>query len=76
MLAIYTMVDEGEDDIHMIQFESLFRDIKDNQQKELIDSHNQKISSLSSLPLIGAGAVTILITFAIISLMGEMINVL
>ena len=76
MLAIYTMVDEGEDDIHMIQFESLFRDIKENQQKELIDSHNQKMSSLSSLPLIGAGAVTILITFAIISLMGEMINVL
>ena len=76
MLAIYHMVDEGEDDVHMIQFESLFSEINKNQQKDLIDNQDKRMSSLSSLPLIGAGSLTVLITFAIIHLMGEMINVL
>ena len=75
MLSIYQMVDEGEN-IHLIQFQSLFDELSKNHQKELIDSKDRNMSSLSSLPLIGAGAITVLLTFGIISLMGEMINVL
>ena len=76
MLSIYQMVDEGENNIHLIQFQSLFDELSKNHQKELIDSKDRSMSSLSSLPLIGAGAITVLLTFGIISLMGEMINVL
>lgn len=76
MLSIYQMVDEGENSIHMLQFNALFQQLNKNHQKELIDSKDQKMSSISALPLIGAGAITVLLIFGIISIMGEMINVL
>ena len=76
MLSIYQMVDEGENNIHLLHFQSLFEELKRNQQKDLIDGKDRSMSSLSSLPLIGAGAITVLLTFGIIFLMGEMINVL
>ena len=76
MLSIYQMVDEGENNLHMMQFNALFEQLNKNHQKELIDSKERNMSSISSLPLIGAGAITVLLTFGIISVMGEMINVL
>ena len=76
MLSIYQMVDEGENNLHMMQFNVLFDQLSKNRQKELIDAKERNMSSISSLPLIGAGAITVLLTFGIISVMGEMINVL
>lgn len=76
MLSIYQMVDEGESNLHMMQFNVLFEQLNKSHQKELIDSKERNMNSISSLPLIGAGAITILLTFGIISVMGEMINVL
>ena len=76
MLSIYQMVDEGENSIQMLQFNALFQQLSKNHQKELIDSKDRSMGSISSLPLFGAGAITILLTLGIISLMGEMINVL
>lgn len=76
MLSIYQMVDEGESSLQMLQFNALFQQLYKNHQKELIDSKDRSMSSISSLPLIGAGAITVLLTMGIVSLMGEMINVL
>ena len=76
MLSIYQMVDEGESNLHMMQFNVLFEQLNKSHQKELIDNKERNMSSISSLPLIGAGAITVLLTFGIISVMGEMINVL
>ena len=76
MLSIYQMVDEGENSIHMLQFNALFQQLSRSHQKELIDSKERSLSSLSTLPLIGAGAITVLLTFGIISMMGDLINVL
>lgn len=76
MLTIYQMVDEGESQTHMIQFDSLFQQIKKSHFSELVDDKERKMGSLSTLPLIGAGIITVLITFGIISVMGEMISVL
>ena len=76
MLSIYQMVDEGENNIHMIQFESLFQQLSRDLNEQRIDEKERNMGSISSLPLIGAGAVTVLLTFGIISLMGEMISVL
>ena len=76
MLSIYQMVDEGENSIHMLQFDALFQQLSKSHQRELIDSKEKNMGSISSLPLIGAGAITVLLTFGIISMMGEMINVL
>ena len=76
MMSIYQMVDEGENGLHMYQFNSLFQQLNKSQQIELIDSKERSMSAISSYPLIGAGAITVLLTFGIISVMGEMINVL
>ncbi len=76
MMSIYQMVDEGENGLHMYQFNSLFQQLSKSQQIELIDSKERSMSAISSYPLIGAGAITVLLTFGIISVMGEMINVL
>ena len=76
MLTIYQMVDEGENKTHMLQFDSLFQQIKKSHLTNLIDDKERSMGSISSLPLIGAGAITVLITFGIISVMGEMISVL
>ena len=76
MMSIYQMVDEGENGLHMYQFNSLFQQLSKSQQIELIDSKERSMGAISSYPLIGAGAITVLLTFGIISVMGEMINVL
>ena len=76
MMSIYQMVDEGENGLHMYQFNSLFQQLSKSQQIELIDSKERSMGSISSYPLIGAGAITVLLTFGIISVMGEMINAL
>ena len=76
MLSIYQMVDEGENNIHMLQFESLFQQLSRDLNEQRIDEKDRSMGSISSSPLIGAGAVTVLLTFGIISLMGEMISVL
>ena len=76
MMSIYQMVDEGENGLHMYQFNSLFQQLSKAQQTELIDAKERSMSSISSLPLIGAGAITVLLVFGIISVMGEMISVL
>ena len=76
MLTIYQMVDEGESSLHMMQFTSLFQQLSKNHQKQLIDDKDRSLSSIATLPLIGAGAVTVLLTFGIISIVGEMINVI
>ena len=76
MMSIYQMVDEGENGLHMYQFNNLFQELSKNQQMDLIDAKERSMGSISSFPLIGAGAITVLLTFGIISVMGEMINVL
>ena len=76
MLSIYQMIDEGESSVHMMQFTALFQQLSKNHQKDLIDEKDRSLNSISSLPLIGAGAITVLLTFGIISIMGEMMNVI
>lgn len=76
MLTIYQMVDEGESSLHMMQFTALFEQLSKSHQKQLIDDKERSLSSIATLPLIGASALTVLLTFGIISIVGEMINVI
>ena len=60
----------------MYQFRNLFQELSKSQQMDLIDAKERSMGSISSFPLLGAGAITVLLTFGIISVMGDMINVL
>ena len=76
MLSIYQMVDEGSNGTHILQFSILFEQLSRTNQLALINKKDRSLGALSSLPLVGAGAITLLLTFGIMSIMGEMINVL
>lgn len=76
MLSIYQMVDQGEEKGQMSEFTLLFEQLSKSHQEDLIDKKRNSLDSMNSFPLIGAGGITILVTFCIVSLLGEMINVI
>ena len=76
MMSIYQMVDEGESNLHLTQFTILFEQLSKTKQVELINKRKDGLDNISIFPLIGAGAITILLTFGIISILGDLINVI
>lgn len=76
MLLIYQMIDEGSSKNHMMQFTILFEQINKNQQKNLIDSKDKSLSNLTVFPLIGSGAITILVILGVLVVLQEMLYVL
>lgn len=75
MLSIYQMIDEGESNAHMMQFTILFDNLSQMHHKNTIDRKEKSLTSLSIFPLMGAGLITLIITFNVILIMGDMINV-
>lgn len=76
MLSIYQMVDEGEDQKHLIQFETLFLQLNRQHSEEIRDKKTKSLTALSAFPMVGAMMITLLLSFSIIAVVGEMINVL
>ena len=76
MLSIFQMIDQGEAVGQMNQFTLLFEQLSKSYQEDLIEKKKSSLESTNSFPLIGAGGITILVTFCIVSLLGEMLNVL
>ncbi len=76
MLSIYQMVDNGESEIELNEFDILFSNIKEKQKEEMIDRKRKSLDLFNSIPLIGAGAVTIVLSLSIISIIGDYINVI
>lgn len=76
MLSIYQMVDNGEDAINLNEFDILFNNIKDKYHNDLIENQKKSLDSLNTFPLIAAGAMTLVLSLAIISVIGDYINVI
>lgn len=76
MLSIYQMVDAGESGEQLNQFTIFFSQLSKNQQKEEIDSVERSLAIVDSFPLVGAGAITILITISVLLMMEDIINVI
>ena len=76
MLSIYQMVDNGENTIELSEFNLLFNNIKEKHFDEMIDSHKKSLDLFNSFPLIGAGAITIVLSLCIVSIIGDYINVI
>mgnify|MGYP003309407068 CR=1 FL=1 len=76
MISIYQMVDEGNTSLRANQFNSLFTQLSNSHQIELVESKRSNMDILNSFPLIGAGYITLLLTFSIISIIGDFINVI
>jgi len=76
MLNIYQMIDQGETNNQMNQFSFLFMQLSKNYQTELIEKIKRSLDSMNAWPLIGAGSIVMILTFSILSIMGNMIDVL
>lgn len=76
MLSIYQMVDNGENSGQFSEFNTLFSNISKDHEAALIEEKKRKLNGLDSLPLIGSGAITIVLAIAILNIIGDYINVL
>ena len=76
MLSIYQMIDQGENSQQLTHFNVVFDEIFKNRNKEMVEQKEKALSGMSTFPLIGAGLITISLTISILSILGDLINVL
>ena len=76
MISIYQMVDAGGDNKRLQEFDFLFSSISKKNQEMMIEEKKRGLDSLSSWPLFGAGAMTIILSISLLGVIGEYINVL
>lgn len=76
MLSIYSMVDQGESFEQINQFQVIFEQLSKSKQLEKLAKKERSLSILASLPLVGAAGTTIVLTISVISIIGDLINVL
>jgi len=74
MLSIYQMIEEGENAFQINQFTVLFDNLNRERIKGMIMSKQRSLNNMNALPLFGAGFITVILTFSILLLMGDMIN--
>lgn len=76
MISIYQMVEQGESKEALAQFDYLFASINESLYLEKLELKNKRLDMLNAFPLIGAGLITILLTISIMSILGDIINVI
>lgn len=76
MISIYQMIDDGSNPSHLSQFDLIFGKISDLAYEKETNKKRNGLASLSTFPLVGSGILIIMVTFGIITVMEEMVNVL
>ena len=76
MISIYQMVDQGESAEQLTHFNVIFDEISRNRQQEMIAQKDKALSGMSTFPLIGAGMITVALTISILTILGDLINVI
>lgn len=75
LLTVYQMVDEGEDSTRLQHFAMLFEELSRQHSETKKTKKRKQFDSMATFPLIGAGIITVLLTYGIINIIGEMMNV-
>lgn len=76
MLSIFSMVDQGESFDQISQFQIVFEQLEKSRKLEKLDKKQRSLSSLASLPLIGAAGMTVALTISVVSIIGDLVNVI
>lgn len=76
LLSIYQMVDQGENSKQLIQFNVIFDNLSKTRNQEIIQKKEKALSNMATYPLIGAGIITVTLTISILSVLGDLINVI
>ena len=76
MLSIYQMIDQGENSEQLIQFNIIFDELSRTRNKEMVEQKEKSLGSMSTFPLVGAALITVTLTVSILSILGDLINVI
>ena len=76
MISIYQMVEQGESSEQLNNFNVIYDEIASTHNKEIIEQKDKSLSNMSTFPLIGAGLITITLTISVLSILGDLINVI
>ena len=76
MISIYQMIEQGESQYALNQFDYLFSSLNETLYHEKVIKREKSLDTLNSFPLIGAGIITILLTFSVMSILGDIANVI
>lgn len=76
MLSIYQMVDRGEDNNSLNQFTILFTQIYQNRYLSVRSKKEKSFDIINVFPMVGAALVTVVLSLTLISVMGDLINVI
>ena len=76
MLSIFQMVDQGESGDNLQQFVILFNQISQNHHEELKKSKEKSFDIINVFPMISAALITVVLSLVLISVMGELVNVI
>ena len=75
MLSIYQMVDQGGSSEQLTHFNVIYEEISKNRNHEMVEQKEKALSGMSVFPLIGAGLITVSLTVSILTILGDLINV-
>lgn len=75
MISIYQMIEEGEGISQLNQFTVLFEQMSKTLNEERKDRKLKSFDIISFFPTIGAGLITLALTFSMLTIVGDMINV-
>ena len=76
MISIYQMVDEGENESRLNQFTFTFEAFSKEHKEHLIDSKQKSLDTMNMFPLVGAGAMTMILMLSILTVIGDLSNVI
>lgn len=76
MISIYQMIDDGENSERLLQFKFVFDRFYETHIDNKVSKKTKSLDSLNVLPLLGAGIVMIMVVVGVISIIGDLINVL
>lgn len=74
MISIYQMIDEGENIHNLSQFSLLFNEFAKNNEEEMFEKKTKSLDTVNTFPLIGAASITIILTFGIFTIIGDLLN--
>ena len=76
MISIYQMIEQGEVSEQLNQFTILFEQMSQTLNDERKDRKFRSFDMVSFMPIIGAGLITMALTFSMLSIVGDMVNVI
>ena len=75
MVSIYAMIEEGGGGAYIARFQHIFGKLSDDKHLRAKEKRVESLQNLSFLPLLGSGIAMLMLTVALMEIMGSLMNV-